>query len=129
MGKRCIPVGSLHAILNTPGKCSNCGKVLIGRQQYYCSTACSLDFFTNHNWNAFRTVVIGERNKRCEECGYSQCDACRMNGQCRSKHCSAGLDLHHIIRIADGGEVCNRNNVKALCVPCHKKKHAAKGKE
>lgn len=37
--------------------------------------------------------------------------------------------VHHIKPIADGGERLDFENMMALCVPCHGKRHGARAEE
>lgn len=50
--------------------------------------------------------IINQRGQRCEAC----------------KRQTSELDLHHIQRLADGGENSN-GNLQLVCKTCHKKIH------
>ncbi len=50
-----------------------------------------------------RQILISERGNECEVCGYS---------------CTPALQVHHIVRVADGG-ADDRANLLLLCANCH----------
>ena len=43
-----------------------------------------------------------------------RCERCRRRGN---------LELHHIVPLADGGSLIDRNNVEVLCRSCHLAEH------
>ena len=55
-----------------------------------------------------RKRIIAERGHKCEHCGWT-----------------GYIELHHVTRMADGGDH-SKSNVLLLCDTCHRKEHGYK---
>ena len=79
-----------------------------GRRKY-CSQKCYNEWYESlhvRDWSAVRSAVI-KRDGRCGDCGAER----------------VPFEVHHIVRIADGGDEFDMDNCVTLCSRCHKKKH------
>ena len=49
---------------------------------------------------------------------------------CRCTQCGrpGRLEVHHIIRVADGGAPFDPDNLRTVCVPCHLRIHGGRGR-
>ena len=67
----------------------------------------SLVIYNSREWKILRQVVMAKAGYICEECGKAIAE-----------------DVHHVIPItADWERRLDYNNLKALCVRCHNRKH------
>lgn len=91
---------------DTPGVCDACGKALTGRQQRWCSRACSLVDWPNHDWNSARNAAKRRDGHKCVQCGSTR-----------------SLEVNHIEpRVGKGyGWGCwnHLDNLETLCHDCH----------
>lgn len=74
------------------------GKLNPFRQKYF-------DYMQSKAWQIFRQRVFAARSRMCERCGTG----------------AGPLQIHHISYARFGHE--ELEDVKVLCVPCHKKMH------
>lgn len=58
------------------------------------------------DWDVFRRIMKRRVNYQCEKCG---------NG--------GRLEVHHIVKMADGGAKYDPDNIKVLCRKCHFAEH------
>ena len=108
------------------GFCFNCDKPLKGRKdKKYCNKQCMNEFWANHDWATFRRKIIKERGEICEDCGAKEGYVKNiMDLQPQEKLPKyITLEVHHIKRIIDGGELCNPDNVVVVCKKCHGIRH------
>lgn len=83
-----------------------------GRKKY-CSRECYDRWYTSlgvPDWNDTRRAVI-ERDGKCMDC-------------CAER---VPFEVHHLVRIADGGDEFDVDNCVTLCVECHKTRHNRTG--
>lgn len=107
-----------------PGKpCAapRCPKVTRSK---YCSDHQHLEQQDRKRWDASR----GNKVERGYGGSWEQARAMflRSNSLCFDCARPAAL-VHHIRAIADGGERLDADNMMALCVPCHGKRHGSRG--
>ncbi|MGX5770816.1 HNH endonuclease [Microbacterium trichothecenolyticum] len=90
------------------GVCDACGKDLTGRQQRWCSRACSFAEWDDHDWNSARKAARKRDGEKCVTCGSRQ-----------------SLEVNHIEpRVGKGyGWGCwnHQDNLETLCHDCHVK--------
>jgi len=95
------------------GKCERCGTALKGRQQRWCSQACSDWWYWNHCWSGAKAFVkgkarVGKGLYQCAHC-LTEVETIEINHRepCLGKHAQNGC-WHHT------------EGLEALCVPCHR---------
>lgn len=54
-----------------PGRCTWCGKTLVGRQQRWCSESHAEYWYQNHRWTSARAEAIRRSERRCSKCGHT----------------------------------------------------------
>ena len=103
---------------NNKGKCVECGKKLVGRQQLYCSGKCESIFYNKHVkvWSIFREKIFRRDNYICQECG--------IIVHLGSNPLETRAECDHILAISLGGSFWDEDNLRTLCHECHKKKTA-----
>lgn len=82
-----------------------CFDILPARKRYESEARFAKSVYKNPLWRALQRELKNERVP-CERCG------ARM-----------ATELHHKIRLIDGGEPFNLDNLEKLCVRCHKAAH------
>jgi len=95
----------------------SCDKVLVGRQQRWCSTAHAFDAMATWDWSVCRSRVLKRDKLTCQNCG----------AQANAAPC-VGLDVDHIVPLCEGGKLCDPANLRTLCKACHKVETAALAK-
>lgn len=98
----------------SPRPCGQCGGLFDPQTEHhaFCSTACrkkheNIRRFkgSGTNSNYYRTAFLEERGGVCERCGVPD-----------------GLELHHIVSVAEGGSH-KASNLLVICEDCHKDEH------
>jgi len=69
------------------------------------------DFYRSSAWRRFRQLIAIERGEVCED---------KEHDDRRSR--TAGVELDHIVELADGGAALDRSNVMFRCRSCHVRK-------
>lgn len=95
--------------------CWNCKAPLSGRRRHYCSSECGELYWKKGNWEYTRKLVFKRDNNTCQ--------------LCKQHEEVSLLQVDHIIPIANGGDELNVDNLRTLCVVCHKKVTAEWRKE
>ena len=62
--------------------------------------------YATTRWRVFRRIVLQER---------PLCEDCKANGG----RLTIGNELHHVKKLADGGDAFSRENIRVLCKRCH----------
>jgi len=75
---------------------------------YNSQRASSAERGYDNDWDKFRLLFLKER---------PLCVDCLTKGRTR-----AAKEVHHIIRLRDGGERLNAMNCMGLCKPCHSRR-------
>lgn len=108
--------------LDTPtaGCCHWCGKKLRGRQTRWCGRRCAREATANHRWTQAKAAAkAAARYYLCDECGmFYGDDEIHVDHivPCKGKHGTWGC--HH-----------HQDNLRVLCIPCHKIKTASDRKK
>ena len=108
-----------------PRKCW-CGKLIVKPRRRYCSDRhYNLWYFSiNTRWESFRDQVLRRDNYICQECGY-QPKVIKGKYSWDYDHVDDRyLQADHILAIINGGMCFDLENIRTLCVDCHKKKTA-----
>jgi len=130
--------------------CKWCGGPMPGRRTSYCSDSCYREWYIRSS-SSFARYHVRERDQGvCAQCG---CDtdkldrvirhAIRSLRETRSRWCyqtlsgvelcgimnfnyqgSTKWEMDHIVPVSEGGGGCGLDNLRTLCVPCHKKDSA-----
>lgn len=90
-------------------QCRDCGGDLTGRRTRFCSKECGNSFWNRRDWRAIRRAAFKRDNWTCQKCGTRYWPAFRGK-----------LEGDHIVPVADGGDEFDLDNVRTLCVECHK---------
>lgn len=96
-----------------------CGKQLTPKQRFTCSQACTNKRRLGTKYNkgvkikALAVLVRELRGAKCEDCGYDTVPGI--------------LEIHHVVRKADGGSDAIENLV-LLCPNCHAIRHYNTGR-
>lgn len=104
----------IHCVI--PGCCN----FLKPRQKKYCYDKCYWLWHTGldiRNWEQTRAAVI-KRDGKCMDCGITE-DKIEYDGSSER----IGFEVHHLVRIADGGDEFDMDNCITLCVDCHIERH------
>ncbi len=93
---------------NDDKTCRWCGTELVGRQTRFCKPECEVEYWSRRNWTMLKRYVHKRDNWTCALCG--------------DRHSGGQGLIHadHIVPIADGGDEFDPENVRTLCVDCHK---------
>jgi 5-methylcytosine-specific restriction endonuclease McrA len=78
------------------------------RSRTWCSNNCVTAFKAENDWATIKGIVRRRSGGLCALCG---CDAKGSHG---------GFEFDHVVPIADGGAF-GAENVRMLCVPCHRR--------
>jgi 5-methylcytosine-specific restriction endonuclease McrA len=126
--------------------CRWCHKLLEGRQSSWCSPACEAEVQNRCNWDSARKIALERAKGICAKCGvdtnkvlaafdyYERIwlsmgvlrgwamphefrKACGFSVSMRSGHT---LEINHKIAVAEGGSLCDQENLEGLCLPCHR---------
>ena len=90
-------------------ECRVCGKALpTFRHKRFCSPECSEEFWGTRNWQMLKMRVHKRDDWTCQICGK------------RKTYSFSANHADHIIPVADGGDEWDPENIRTLCVPCHK---------
>ena len=93
------------------GRCEWCSKKLRGRQRRWCCRKCSSEFTANHRWTQAKAWLKSRsawfRCELCEEFFVEADVQVDHIEPARGKHSVWGC--HH-----------HQDNLRILCVPCHK---------
>lgn len=92
--------------------CAFCGNPLHDRRKIYCNSDHADKFWEECNywqitWFDIRNQALERDNYKCVKCGQTN-----------------GLEVDHIIEIADGGPQFELSNLQTLCHQCHLDKTA-----
>ncbi len=72
-------------------------------------------FYATREWRGLVAAVIGQRGRRCEQCGKTHDDSGRP----------VRIFGDHVIELKDGGAPLDARNIALLCGSCHTRKSAA----
>jgi hypothetical protein len=95
------------------GRCLYCGKYTQNR--FYGLPFCNKEHYEKMKKMTSWYYVRKEYLKK-----HPTCEVCRMR---------EAVEVHHIIRAVDGGDIWDENNLIAVCKECHKKLHSPIGEE
>src|SRR5687767_10843264 len=87
--------------------CMQCGTEFKAKSvvHSFCSDKCRRAA-RGSNWRTIRNLILARDSHTCQDC----------------KVTDVRLDVHHLLALALGGD--NKvQNLVALCVPCHRKRH------
>ena len=93
---------------NENKSCRWCGAELSGRRTRFCRSECDIEYWSRRNWTMLKRYVHKRDDWTCQICGV------RRVGDLGRNHAD------HVIPIADGGDEFDPDNVRTLCVDCHK---------
>ena len=120
-----------------------CGREATPPRRCYYSDECDAAYSNAVNWNFLTGAILRTRGEVCERCGinvrdfhadywwlyhnlprplFDALDACLIQEGWSTMSGSSWVNIHHIIRRADGG-ADHPSNLQVLCVPCHKEIH------
>ena len=92
-----------HAGTGVRGRCGDCGRAYdraLSRQKRARRARNSAQ------WQNARAAAKQRDGARCVHCGATE-----------------GLQVHHVVRLEDGGAAFELNNLVTLCVGCHGEQH------
>lgn len=108
----------------TDRTCRECKEPLPNRRTTrFCSKACGEAFWSRRDWKRLRILVFVRDHYTCVRCGFVSICPYQVwhQGKGHRHDCpGTGLQGDHIIPIADGGNEFDIDNVRTLCVDCHK---------
>ena len=97
-----------------PGVCDRCEAELAPGRRRWCSDECSLAYYRDHIWQYARNAALHRDKRRC------------VNG-CEPDYVTP-LEVDHIeaARGLHSKHACvhHLDNLRTLCVPCHRKRTA-----
>lgn len=83
--------------------CKQCNALLSGRRTAYCSRACEDLYRIPRDWNFARHLARRRDKYKCVRCA------------ARGTH-----EVDHILPVSEGGGGCGLDNLRTLCVCCHR---------
>ena len=95
------------------GNCFSCSKPVPAGRIKYCDSRCSDEYVSRYHWQSMRMRVFKRDDFTCVICDFSS----REKYGAYNDHL---LQADHIVPIADGGAAMEIDNIRTLCVPCHK---------
>lgn len=131
--------------------CRFCRVEVSGRRKTFCSDKCVHEFLIRKDGSYARKVVLGRDKGFCALCGLDCVDlsehtANRFNQEKADELTKMGFKvklvspvsgtpyyitqrpmwhMDHIVPVIEGGGSCGLENLRTLCLPCHKKETAA----
>ena len=84
----------------------------------WCSEECVEKYQRVWTWGAMRGLILRRDKKTCQRCGTTTPPSPPSNPRAWSSR-SDPWDVDHIIRVVDGG-TDDPENLRLLCIPCHK---------
>ena len=108
----------------SPDTCKWCGGKLSARRKSYCSEQCASDFrrctdFGGRGQSPLPYRILCRDYFTCQKCGVS---VVMVNEHGIKIPSADGGEVHHIIRVVDGG-TDSQWNLETLCEECHKEEH------
>jgi 5-methylcytosine-specific restriction endonuclease McrA len=139
---------------NGPGQCNWCGQSLEDARARWCSQACQDEFWCRASPNYARWMVSLRDHGVCSRCGadtarqraayirlctwgergrwfsprhYPRISrlAHQKYGVPRSRLRGEWWDMDHVVPVIEGGGGCSLDNLRTLCIPCHKRETRA----
>jgi 5-methylcytosine-specific restriction endonuclease McrA len=118
------------------GTCTLCGKPAGPGRRYWCSQRCVDEFSIRRSGTRLRAAVYDRDHGVCARCGLDTdgmrkaLELHRFDAASRHRQrvvAAAGFsdwrswwDADHIVPVVEGGGSCGLENVRTLCVPCHR---------
>lgn len=94
------------------GRCEWCSKKLKGRQRRWCSRRCSSEHTANHRWTQAKAWIK-------KHSAWFRCELCKeffVEVDVQVDHIKPALGKH-----SQWGCHHHQENLRILCIPCHKK--------
>lgn len=141
-GGRVIPA-ALPQGENGHALCRWCHTEVTPPRRTFCSAACVTEHRMRTNTGFMKTLVYRRDRGICALCGTNTVNIARRikNGEDElraewgvhkrrkvwKRKWGGGLwDADHVVRVTDGGGLCGLDNMRTLCIPCHKKQTRVK---
>ena len=111
------------------GKCEWCGKPITSKRRSSCCKECSKQFtiatssvmYSNtSSAGGYRNHILRRDKYTCQICG--EFHGCFSPYGVPLPTTDGQLDVHHVIRVCDGGDD-SPDNLMTVCRKCHKKIH------
>jgi hypothetical protein len=132
-----------------PGRCNWCGRLLVDARARWCSQTCQDEFWCRASPSYARDLVARRDNGVCSSCGADTqrqraayvrlCTwgergrwfsvrhhpriaklAQQKYGVPRARLYSEWWDMDHLVPVIEGGGGCGLDNLRTLCIPCHR---------
>lgn len=97
------------------GTCRWCKGPVKPPRRTFCSDACVHEYLLRSNPRYLRQKVWERDRGICALCGV---DTTQLEPPGRLQHT---WEVDHIVPVAEGGGECGLDNVRTLCIPCHRK--------
>lgn len=94
------------------GCCKWCGGKLPGRKRSWCSKECQEEAYIRLGIDISYRIKARD-NGICAKCGVDCKSKKTNNWKCT-------WEIDHIIPVSEGGGCCGFDNLRTLCIPCHK---------
>ncbi len=104
--------------------CRQCGTEVPAGRQTFCSTACVHAWKLVTDPSYLRRKVFERDHGICAECGLDTFAGVPSHKR-RSRGSGHLWQADHIVPVAEGGGECSLENMRSLCVACHRKATAA----
>lgn len=107
---------------------------MLGRRRRWCGEECIADYRIRSDLRHARRLVFKRDKGVCAECkidtGALKVEARHDSTVRKSLHALGFTKKHlwemdHIVPVVEGGGGCGLNNLRTLCIPCHKTATAA----
>jgi 5-methylcytosine-specific restriction endonuclease McrA len=132
-----------------PGRCNWCGRTLDDPRCRWCSCACQDEYWCRASVSYARALVWERDRGICSTCGVDTVRqreayirlgtwgergrwfsvrhnprlakiASRKYGVPRSRLYGDWWDMDHVVPVVEGGGGCGLDNLRTLCIPCHR---------
>lgn len=106
MNPRFLTSSDFPAKKNNYGKglCRFCETEVQGRRRTWCSDNCIREYLIRTNHQYARSAVYGRDKGVCPTCSIK----------------TRSWQMDHIIPVCEGGGGCGLDNLRTLCIECHK---------
>jgi len=95
-------------------------EILARRRRTFCSEYCVHQWRLRSDPGYLRDQVFARDRGICTACGKARAEALALWGLKTVQARRSLWDADHILPVAEGGGQCDLDNIRTLCLPCHR---------